>query len=95
MLPAMHHACADTTGALWSSRTMMVRPLSSVVSVTPAGGDGVCIAGILAEKVVSLIHKLDGQDIRKCVLGKPIWYDAQADCNGQAVAQSKVGNVVN
>ena len=48
------------------------RPLSSVVSVTPAGGDGVCIARILAEKAVSLIQKLDGQDIRKCVLGKPI-----------------------
>ena len=40
MLPAMHQACAETTGALWSSRTMMVRPLSSVVSVTPGGSDG-------------------------------------------------------
>src|SRR5208283_3939297 len=30
-----------TTGALWSSRTMTVRPLSSVVSVTPAGSDGI------------------------------------------------------
>jgi hypothetical protein len=41
MLPAMAHACAETTGALWSSRTMMVKPLSSVVSVTPGGMDGI------------------------------------------------------
>src|SRR5262245_6318085 len=40
MLPAMHHACAETTGALRSSRTMMVRPFSSVVSWTPGGMDG-------------------------------------------------------
>jgi hypothetical protein len=39
MLPVMAHACAETTGALWSSRTMRVRPLSSVVSVTPAGNE--------------------------------------------------------
>src|ERR1051325_2249578 len=37
MLPAMHQAWAETTGALWSSRTMMVNPLSSVVSFTPPG----------------------------------------------------------
>src|SRR6185437_1071143 len=37
MLPVMAQDWADTTGALWSSRTMMVRPLSSVVVVTPGG----------------------------------------------------------
>src|SRR4051812_16550732 len=37
MLPAIAQDWAETTGALWSSRTMMVRPLSSVVVVTPAG----------------------------------------------------------
>jgi len=43
MLPAMHHAWAETTGALWSSRTMMVNPLSSVVSVTPGGIAGMAL----------------------------------------------------
>src|ERR1019366_6096079 len=38
--PAIAHAWAETTGALWSSRTMMVRPLSSVVSFTPGGTEG-------------------------------------------------------
>ena len=33
----MHHACADTTGALWSSRIIMVNPFSSVFTVTFAG----------------------------------------------------------
>src|SRR6185312_15297157 len=37
MLPAMAQDWAETTGALWSSRTMMVRPLSRVVVVTPGG----------------------------------------------------------
>src|ERR1043166_2355747 len=49
MLPAMHHACAETTGALWSSRTMIVRPFSSVVMPTPAGMDGI-VSVWLAEK---------------------------------------------
>jgi hypothetical protein len=51
----MHHACAETTGALRSSRTMMARPFSSVTSVTPDGSDGIFIAAILVEKEVSLI----------------------------------------
>jgi hypothetical protein len=40
MLPAMHQAWAETTGALWSSRTMIVSPLSSVVTFTPGGRAG-------------------------------------------------------
>ena len=44
MLPAIAHACADTTGALWSSRTMMTRPLSSVVSLTPGGSAAMSLA---------------------------------------------------
>ena len=41
MLPALHQACAETTGALWSSRTMIVSPLSSVVTFTPEGMEGI------------------------------------------------------
>src|SRR5947208_2492552 len=41
MLPVMHQACAETTGALWSSRTMMTRPLSKVVIRVPAGEAGI------------------------------------------------------
>jgi hypothetical protein len=37
---------------------MMTRPLSSVVSVTPGGSDGICIAEARAENVVSLINKI-------------------------------------
>ena len=33
-------ACAETTGALWSSRTITVSPLASVVMVTPWGRAG-------------------------------------------------------
>src|SRR5437773_898849 len=40
MLPAMHQACAETTGALWSSRRMSVRPLSSVAMRVPNGQTG-------------------------------------------------------
>src|SRR5689334_6541734 len=40
MLPALHHACAETTGALLSSRTMMTSPLSNVVTFVPGGSDG-------------------------------------------------------
>src|SRR5437879_261756 len=40
MLPAIHQAWAETTGALWSSCTMIVRPLSSVVRLTPGGMAG-------------------------------------------------------
>ena len=39
MLPAIAQDCAEATGALWSSRTMMTRPLSSVVTVTPFGSE--------------------------------------------------------
>jgi hypothetical protein len=41
MLPVIAHACAETTGALWSSRVMMVRPFSSVTSLTPGGMAGI------------------------------------------------------
>src|SRR5437588_7390314 len=37
MLPALHQTCAETTGALWSSRMIKVRPFSSVLSRTPGG----------------------------------------------------------
>jgi hypothetical protein len=36
---------------------MMTSPFSSVVSVTPGGSDGIFIAEILVEKVVSLIKQ--------------------------------------
>jgi hypothetical protein len=36
---------------------MIVRPLSSVVSVTPGGSDGICIAEARVENVVSLIKQ--------------------------------------
>src|SRR2546430_862446 len=41
MLPVMHQACAETTGALWSSRTIRVRPFSRVVRRVPAGHRGI------------------------------------------------------
>jgi hypothetical protein len=47
MLPAMHQACAETTGALWSSRTMTVSPLSSVVRVTALGSNGSSATGVV------------------------------------------------
>src|SRR5208283_3708964 len=53
----MHHACADTTGALRSSRTMTVRPLSSVVTVTPGGNDGIFIVASRVKNEVSLIRQ--------------------------------------
>src|SRR5690349_12978112 len=37
----MHQACAETTGALWSSRTMTVKPLSRVAVWTPVGSAGI------------------------------------------------------
>src|SRR6266446_9590206 len=47
MLPLMHHACAETTGALWSSRTMTVRPFSKVMRRVPGGQAGMPAAGFL------------------------------------------------
>src|SRR2546430_1130947 len=47
MLPVKHHACAETTGALWSSRTMMVRPLSRVTRRVPGGQAGMLPADFL------------------------------------------------
>src|SRR5260370_22682581 len=41
MLPAMHQAWAETTGALWSSRTMIVRPFSRIVRLTSGGIEGI------------------------------------------------------
>ena len=48
-LPARHHACALTTGALWSSRRMICRPLSSVTKRTPGGTNGMTGAGAGAD----------------------------------------------
>src|SRR5216117_3917005 len=47
MLPLMHQACAETTGALWSSRTMTVRPFSKVMRRVPGGQAGMPAAGFL------------------------------------------------
>src|SRR5216117_3401757 len=47
MLPLMHQACAETTGALWSSRTMTVRPFSKVMRRVPGGQAGMLAAGLL------------------------------------------------
>src|ERR1700722_7098276 len=41
MLPVWHHAWAETTGALWSSRVMITRPFSNVVSFAPGGMAGI------------------------------------------------------
>src|SRR5271165_2477680 len=41
MLPVMDQACTETTGALWSSRTMIVSPFSRWVIFTPAGSAGI------------------------------------------------------
>src|SRR5436309_3633310 len=41
MLPAMHQAWAETTGALWSSRTIIVKPFGNVVSLTSGGIGGI------------------------------------------------------
>src|ERR1039457_6913922 len=69
----MHHAWADTTGALRSSRTMMVRPFSSVVMATPGGSVGIFIAATRVEKEVSLIViKSDRENMLKSVLSNPI-----------------------
>ncbi|OQB90233.1 MAG: hypothetical protein BWX84_02010 [Verrucomicrobia bacterium ADurb.Bin118] len=57
MLPAMHQAWAETTGALASSRTMMVSPLSSVTSVVPAG-----MATSGAERVRPPLRDLRGRE---------------------------------
>src|SRR5216683_3158323 len=48
MLPAMHQAWEETTGALWSSRTITASPWSRVVRDTPAGieGSGVEFSGL-------------------------------------------------
>jgi hypothetical protein len=66
-----------------------------VVRETPAGGDGVCIAKILAEKAVSLIQKLDRKDMRKYGLGKPIWckkpFPARISILGQPLALCPTG----
>jgi hypothetical protein len=48
---------------------MMTRPLSSVVSVTPGGSDGICIAEARVEKVVSLIK----QNRTGRILGNALW----------------------
>src|ERR1017187_3560384 len=57
MLPAMHHAWAETTGALWSSRTMRVSPLSNVVSLTPGGMAGDRFrAGLIQRHPVALLR---------------------------------------
>jgi len=48
---------------------MIISPLSSVVSVTPGGSDGIFIAEILVEKVVSLIK----QNQTGKICGNPIW----------------------
>src|ERR1051325_6047501 len=40
MLPVLHQACTETTGALWSSRITSVRPLGSVLNRTPGGMAG-------------------------------------------------------
>src|SRR6059036_8197 len=37
MLPALHHAWAETTGALWSSRMIRTSPLGKVWKSTPGG----------------------------------------------------------
>src|SRR5258705_4501339 len=42
-LPALHQAWAETTGALWSSRMMSVRPFSRVSSRTPGGMAGIAV----------------------------------------------------
>src|SRR5439155_16274890 len=47
MLPLMHQACAETTGALWSSRTMTVRPFSKVMRRVPGGQAGMPAAAFL------------------------------------------------
>src|SRR5438093_8874032 len=47
MLPALHHACAESTGALWSSRMISVNPFSKVVRRVPGGRKG--ISGSRAE----------------------------------------------
>src|SRR6266516_3978148 len=47
MLPLMHQACAETTGALWSSRTMTVSPFSKVMRRVPGGQAGMLAAGFL------------------------------------------------
>ena len=44
MLPAWHQACAETTGALWSSRVMTTNPFSSVVRLAPGGMGGISAA---------------------------------------------------
>src|SRR5438105_14824692 len=55
MLPAMHQAWAETTGALWSSRTMMVSPFSSEVNFTPEGMEGISVLLLLAEDFFGFI----------------------------------------
>src|SRR4029079_8960447 len=64
MLPVMAQACAETTGALWSSRTMMVNPLSRVVTRTPGGSAGIS-PPFLADVVVVLIRKRNPQQGEK------------------------------
>src|SRR6266498_2857354 len=55
MLPLMAQAWADTTGALWSSRTMMARPLSRLVSLTPGGSAGISGWSLAAGAAVAVI----------------------------------------
>src|SRR5260221_1066034 len=40
MLPALHHCCAEMTGALWSSRIISGKPLGRVMRCTPGGMGG-------------------------------------------------------
>src|SRR5881628_2051926 len=58
MLPAIHQACAETTGALWSSRTMIVRPFSSVVSLTPGGMAGMLVSVEFIRGSILIIARL-------------------------------------
>src|ERR1700722_9226497 len=53
MLPLIDHDCAETTGTLWSSRTITVRPFSRVVRGTPSGIDGITLLSLVMKSMVS------------------------------------------
>src|SRR5437764_926529 len=59
-LPDMHQAWAETTGALWSSRMMMVRPFSRLVRVTPGGEAGIVSDSADMVKLQTSNFKLQG-----------------------------------
>src|SRR5580765_5890078 len=67
MLPALHQACAETTGALWSSRMMNVRPFSRVARRTPGGmaGSDELVSG-KTEELVLLIIGVVVERVRPC-----------------------------